>query len=828
MSWPSGDVRREARVALLRRAASAGAAEVNGIVEVEVAQAGDQVQVVCELVFAPAAAILESDVAITGGVRRPRVAVTRTQVVGRTLTIDVAERGDFSLYALALRRDGALLPGFDPLLSAITVSFRLDCQQGFDCRAEPLADAPPPASAPIDYLARDYDGFRRLMLDRFAQLTPGWREPGAASPEVTLIEMLAHVADRLAYAQDAVATEAYLDTARRRVSAKRHARLVDYPMGEGSNARAFVHVRLRPTAPGTAPLVATVSIGTRFMTRTQGVAPASGETPEVLAGRAAGSQVFEALEQARLSSAHNRLLIHDWQEGVTLLPKGSTAMAVVDAGRGVALAAGDLLLIEEVLDDDGNASPDPARRHVVRLTEVAAMIDPVGAIGSGGDPAPLEILHLRWSSADALPMDLPLLRRTSTDTVDDIPPSTGQPTLVARGNMVVVDHGEWRGSETLEPQRRPGRRRIVMPLSAGPVTMQPPHDAALSAAASMAPAGRPLGQLSVTRDAGAGSDPAWQVVDEIFEEAGQQLVLDIGDDGRAALRTGSLASEASFDEAVPFLVRYRLGNGTLGNVGAEAIAHVLTDPHTGADGALIAGLTARPGDVALVRNPLPAQGGTDTETIDQVRLRAPITFRRQDRAVTGEDYVRFLLEDPLVAGAKAVEQWTGSARAIVLLVDLVGGGSLEPAIEQRLRDRLERVRLAGHVLEFRDPVLVPLEIAMRVCVRQAVPRRAVLKRMAQLFSSGRLPDGTPALFHPDNFGFGTSLRLSRLYAAAQAIDGVVHVEITSLRRQSARGDDAAALETGTLDFGAYEIPLLANDPNFPDRGVVHFTLEGGA
>ena len=143
------------------------------------------------------------------------------------------------------------------------------------------------------------------------------------------------------------------------------------------------------------------------------------------------------------------------------------------------------------------------------------------------------------------------------------------------------------------------------------------------------------------------------------------MVLDIGDDGRAALRTGSLASEAGFDEAVPFLVRYRLGNGTLGNVGAEAIAHVLTDPHTGADGALIAGLTARPGYVALVRNPLPAQGGTDTETIDQVRLRAPITFRRQDRAVTGEDYVRFLLEDPLVAGAKAVEQWTGDRKSVV-------------------------------------------------------------------------------------------------------------------------------------------------------------------
>ena len=36
-------------------------------------------------------------------------------------------------------------------------------------------------------------------------------------------------------------TEAYLDTARRRISVRRHVRLVDYPMHEGCNARAWVH-----------------------------------------------------------------------------------------------------------------------------------------------------------------------------------------------------------------------------------------------------------------------------------------------------------------------------------------------------------------------------------------------------------------------------------------------------------------------------------------------------------------------------------------------------------------------------------------------------------
>ena len=59
---------------------------------------------------------------------------------------------------------------------------------------------------------------------------------------VALVEVLAYVGDYLSYYQDAVATEAYLDTARQRISVRRHARLVDYRMHEGCNARAWVTV----------------------------------------------------------------------------------------------------------------------------------------------------------------------------------------------------------------------------------------------------------------------------------------------------------------------------------------------------------------------------------------------------------------------------------------------------------------------------------------------------------------------------------------------------------------------------------------------------------
>jgi hypothetical protein len=54
--------------------------------------------------------------------------------------------------------------------------------------------------------------------------------------------LLAYVGDQLSYQQDAIATEAYLNSARKRVSLQRHARLVDYFVHNGTNARVWVQL----------------------------------------------------------------------------------------------------------------------------------------------------------------------------------------------------------------------------------------------------------------------------------------------------------------------------------------------------------------------------------------------------------------------------------------------------------------------------------------------------------------------------------------------------------------------------------------------------------
>src|SRR5215211_2371479 len=123
------------------------------------------------------------------------------------LTVQVNQAGDYSIYRLRLVQDaqhaggttGAGEPpdGMDPVLSVVTFSFKDECPSDFDC--EPQRVCPPETTAEpeIDYLAKDYNSFRQLMLDRMSVVMPKWTERNPADLGIALIELLAYVGDHL-------------------------------------------------------------------------------------------------------------------------------------------------------------------------------------------------------------------------------------------------------------------------------------------------------------------------------------------------------------------------------------------------------------------------------------------------------------------------------------------------------------------------------------------------------------------------------------------------------------------------------------------------------
>ena len=216
-------------------------------------------QLILEVVFlgkAPAK-IEKANIVIRGGQRITGITATNLRVTRSKdpdlddhMEVTVNRPGDFSIYTLSLvKLDASGTPtaqpmdGFDPVFDEVNFTFKASCPTGLDCKAPHVCPPAPRTEPDINYLAKDFGSFRQLILDRLALIMPGWQETHIPDIGIALVELLAYVGDYLSYYQDSVATEAYLGTARQRISVRRHVRLVDYVMHEGCNARAWLTLK---------------------------------------------------------------------------------------------------------------------------------------------------------------------------------------------------------------------------------------------------------------------------------------------------------------------------------------------------------------------------------------------------------------------------------------------------------------------------------------------------------------------------------------------------------------------------------------------------------
>jgi hypothetical protein len=751
----------------------------------------------------------------------------------RTLVVRTAVSGDFSRYTLHLRAgSGSDQPpdNFDPMLSDIDFSFKVECPSDFDCAAT-VPCPPQPATRPaIDYLAKDYGAFRRMMLDRLSLLTPGWNERSAADVGVMLVELMAYAADNLSYRQDAIANEAYLGTAHRRVSVRRHARLVDYALHDGCNARAWVQVQVAAD---------------QLLPRGTGLLTRSGDLPARLApdskdlrdALAAGAIVFETAHEIQLVPDLNSLSFYTWGDLGCCLPRGATHATLRDEHP--ALRPGDVLVFKEVFSPTKltKEDADRAKRWAVRLTDVRAGVDPSGHLFDQVSPAnaPLLVTEIFWDAADALPFPVCV----------SVAEQPGLEISVALGNIVLADHGQTVRAEELGTVPEPRLRRA--PATVGAQSCRRAEGEPIPARFRPTLARAPLTQgFDLARELGVAltQDEGWRpatsllvrdphdalpLVTELRGEIesvasnwtprrdllasdgdAPDFVVETENDGTALLRFGDDVHGRRPDPGTAFRATYRIGNGTFGNVGAEAIAHIVSD---------VAGV------FESVANPMPAAGGIDPEDLDAARRDAPEAFGTQERAVTAADYAAAAERRPEVQRAAATFRWTGSWQTVFVTADRFGGAAVDPRFEARLRRHLERFRMAGYDLEVDGPRYVALDVALHVCVKPDHFRGEVRRAVEAELASDVLPDGRLAVFHPDNFSFGEPVYLSRIVAAVQAVEGVEAVSALKFQRLAA--PDAGSLENGVIPLGRLEIAQLANDPNFPERGRLAVAAGGG-
>jgi len=979
------------------------------------------------------------------------------------LMIGVSTPGDFSPYTLRLVDSATeasedpfavteVLAGFDPQLAEVEFSFKVECPPFFDCK--PVAECPPnlPPPPPINYLAKDYGSFRTVILDRLSQLLPIWAATSEADLGIALAELLAYVGDSLSYKQDAIATEAYLQTARSRISLRRHALLVNYHVHDGCNARTWMHLEI--SAP-----VALDGTKTQFYTLVPGApSPLAGNERQALS---AGVVIFEGMQEAQLFQEHNQMAFYTWGEENCCLAKGATESTLL--GTFDKLQPGDVLIFQEIVGPQtGNpADADVRHRCAVRLTRVATqdskgnpLVDPLFEDGTGmpitsAAQKPTPVTEIQWSQADALPFPVCISSKfIDSQQAEQIVPKVS----IVLGNNLLADHGVTLTGIDLGRVPRPKlfrppnpaadrcqptaavplpvRYRPVMPdspitqavtlqVAGSPVTPDIVHlatssfvtlDDASGLVSLTVQAASPLTwpnflgvlaqqntsnpanfDLSVVYDPASGApgmsappvletftglslttgDPnyvltrinsvsrfikipsappgavpagypttpdmlvaagttdlqdtggttyltvqptnaaSWPplfgvltqgdiahplqfnllvvyappsgngvpvpVVVEEFEglllasvvtgtassnlvklrsfkdepnlslsardllhyNANQatpvmtltsalngttdwtpepdllgdapddtHFVLEVEYDGTARVRFGDGVNGMTPESDSVFSASYRVGNGTAGNIGADTLV-LCTDPR-----------------IDRCTNPLPAVDGTDPESTDQIRRRAPQAFMTQERAVIMGDYERVTEMNAQVQNAVATLRWTGSWYTVFITAEPKREGPLTTALRKQLKLNINRYRLAGQDIELESPQYVSLQIDLSICVDPDYFSSDVEGALLQVLGCGTLPDGTKGVFYPGDFTFGQTVYLSPIYAAARKVPGVQSVVATTFQPQGAP-PTSIYLANGEIPLGPFQIARLENDPSLPDHGQLTLTMQGG-
>jgi hypothetical protein len=350
--------------------------------------------------------------ALSGGRRlHPRVTSVTGAVGALELDLHLDQPGDFSIYTLTVRGDD-----IDPFFATKRFSFKIACENPFDCRPPEPPPAETPPSPEIDYLTKDYAGFRQLLLDQIPARLPQWTERSEADLGIALIELFSEAADRLSYYQDRVANEAYLGTATQRRSVQLHTALIAYQLRPGVAAATYLQFQAR--------VEALIPVGAQVRTAAQG------DETAVLFETGPGDFLVRP--------EHNALTPFTWGNARCCLERGANEITLL--GDYSTLAPGDAILI---------ADADIAeRREIVTLTAAPVVLppDPVK-----GDPVQ-RLTVLQWSAAQALHRDYCL--------------DAGQ--TVVRGNLVPATHGASVSEHIGDGDEAP--RRLRLALGQAPLT----------------------------------------------------------------------------------------------------------------------------------------------------------------------------------------------------------------------------------------------------------------------------------------------------------------------------------------------------------------------
>ncbi|MBN8592389.1 MAG: putative baseplate assembly protein [Anaerolineae bacterium] len=224
-------------------------------------------------------------------------------------------------------------------------------------------------------------------------------------------------------------------------------------------------------------------------------------------------------------------------------------------------------------------------------------------------------------------------------------------------------------------------------------------------------------------------------------------------------------------------ISYRSGGGTVGNRAPETITELKTAiPY-----------------IDRVTNRIPASGGANAESLDQLRQRGPTLLRHQDRAVVAQDYEdlayiassqvaksRALIAEGIIPDSDGDRIDAGLVRVIIAMQTAADPPTPSAGLINHVREFL-RARCDPTIqLEVKAPVWMPFDVQADV-----VPQ--TLETSGDL--AMRLEVALRAFLHPvtggsngEGWDFGSLPAQSDIYAVIQSVEGVSYVQALTAER----------------------------------------------
>lgn len=220
-----------------------------------------------------------------------------------------------------------------------------------------------------------------------------------------------------------------------------------------------------------------------------------------------------------------------------------------------------------------------------------------------------------------------------------------------------------------------------------------------------------------------------------------------------------------------YTVSYRVGGGSRGNVGTAYLNTIFAGQNT--DQLAVGG---------RLTNTSPATGGTDQQSIEQAKKWGPLTFKRQDRVVTLDDYVAFAsnFKGPFGTVAKATASTRKSycsANIIdVFVLEVAGPMQLQKAslsYKEAFLMALKPKKMLTDEVVINDGFIASLDLVTTITLDETYrsTEQAVKSKVQAIILS---------YFNVANRDFGQSLSLSDLLKNIYTLDEVRFATVDNL------------------------------------------------